>query len=215
MRHRRDRLRRSVWCSLLVMGAMAIAFQSVWPTKLAAQQASAQTPGADEVFLGVRLGPSPTTGVLVREVMPGGPADTADIRPGDYILSVDGTTITSREELNRSLDRKKPGSTAKLMIWRNRQKRELTVSFPKRDDPRWTGGWYDPRRSGDSRYRNFRPYPPGYYYSRPSFRVGPGYYDVPGRYYDPYGPYYGPVYPPYDRRGYSLQLGRFRLDYWD
>ncbi len=84
------------------------------------------------VFLGVRVQASPTTGVYVRDVMPQSPAAQGGIEERDYILSVDGHKIASQADFDRALRQIQPNSSAKFEIWRNREKQELTVTFPER-----------------------------------------------------------------------------------
>jgi hypothetical protein len=68
--------------------------------------------------LGVIVAASPGAGVFVSGAIWGGPADQAGIRTGDYILSVDGQPVSSPEELRDVLQRKKPGSEARVAVWR-------------------------------------------------------------------------------------------------
>ncbi|MGW0159995.1 S1C family serine protease [Mycobacterium sp. NPDC003323] len=53
-------------------------------------------------------------GVLVHEVMPGGPAAGSGLANGDVILTIDGTRIESATDLTRVLDRHYPGDVLDL-----------------------------------------------------------------------------------------------------
>jgi serine protease Do len=55
----------------------------------------------------------------------GGPADKADIRPGDIILSVDGRPVEGNS-LPSMISVLKPGTTAELEIWRDKKLRKAT-----------------------------------------------------------------------------------------
>ena len=55
-------------------------------------------------------------GVLVSQVSPGSPADTAGLRRGTIILSVDGVAVNSTAELNAALDAKGPGAAVELAV---------------------------------------------------------------------------------------------------
>lgn len=58
-------------------------------------------------------------GVIVREVLRGGPADLAGLRDGDVILTIDGTPIESAANLTQVLDRHYPGDVLD-MTWIDR-----------------------------------------------------------------------------------------------
>jgi serine protease Do len=64
-------------------------------------------------------------GSLVVDVEEGGPADKADIRPGDIILSVDGRPVEGNS-LPSMISVLKPGTTAELENWRDKKLRKAT-----------------------------------------------------------------------------------------
>lgn len=68
-------------------------------------------------------------GALVSHVQPGSPADKAQLRSGDIILSYNGKTIQEVNELPRLVASSRPGSQAKLVVWRNGTKRHINVTL--------------------------------------------------------------------------------------
>lgn len=100
--------------------------------------AERDTPQA-RVFLGVRIQRSPTTGVYVADVMPGSPAAQAGIQRGEYILSIDGRTLSSPEEFRARMRGIAPSDSAKLVVWRGGRRRTLTVAFPGRQTAGYRG----------------------------------------------------------------------------
>jgi S1-C subfamily serine protease len=89
-------------------------------------------------YLGIAGGPRPvppqaraatgsTTCVEVVEVVEGGPADRAGIRPEDLILSVDGTLIERVEDLQRLMVADMIGTTVEVRLLRAGRLMELTL----------------------------------------------------------------------------------------
>ncbi|AQA02799.1 serine protease [Mycobacterium sp. MS1601] len=58
-------------------------------------------------------------GLAIQSVLRGGPAEMAGVRPGDTLLRIDGTPITSANALTGVLDQRYPGNTIELS-WRDR-----------------------------------------------------------------------------------------------
>jgi serine protease Do len=83
-------------------------------------------------------------GVVVSDITPGGPADTAGLKVQDVIVSVDGSPIGSLPLFSHSLNLQKAGEHAKLVVlrgtdcsWtflsrRNRTKRTAWWTWPTR-----------------------------------------------------------------------------------
>jgi serine protease Do len=65
-------------------------------------------------------------GVFVSEVVPGGPAAKAGIQPRDVIVSVDGKSIKTGDELISIVSMKHPGSTVSLGVLRGGK--QMTIS---------------------------------------------------------------------------------------
>jgi serine protease Do len=67
---------------------------------------------------GRRLGLPGSHGLVVTEVVPGGPADRGGLRRGDVILDVRGRRISDPETLYRELGALKPGDSVPLYVHR-------------------------------------------------------------------------------------------------
>ena len=81
---------------------------------------------AEAVWLGVEGAmhdAGPVRGVRVASVMPGSPAANAGLRPGtnaaqaDLIVAVDGTPVTSPNELNEAVRARAPGDSVELLLF--------------------------------------------------------------------------------------------------
>ena len=73
-------------------------------------------------------------GVVVRQFVPGGPAESSDLELADVITAVDGNSVKSAEELKRELRLKKAGVSVTLGLMRNGEAREIEVetgAFPE------------------------------------------------------------------------------------
>jgi S1-C subfamily serine protease len=68
------------------------------------------------VLLGVGVSTQPrrAPGIVVRDVMHGGPADQAGVAIGDVIAALDGTSLDSPTTLTDVLDRHYPGDVVDL-----------------------------------------------------------------------------------------------------
>ena len=73
------------------------------------------------------FGLSKPSGALVSSVEPDGPGAKAGLKPGDVILSLDGKEISGSPDLPPRVADLKPGSTARLEVWRDRGRREVDV----------------------------------------------------------------------------------------
>ena len=69
-----------------------------------------------------------TAGALVSSIEKDGPAAKAGIEPGDVILKVDGREVQGTMDVSGYVADLKPGSTAKVEVWRKGGSRELTVT---------------------------------------------------------------------------------------
>jgi serine protease Do len=73
------------------------------------------------------FGLSKPNGALVNSVEKGSPAAKAGLEPGDVILSLNGNEVTSSSDLPPRVADLKPGSGAKLEVWRDGRRRDLEV----------------------------------------------------------------------------------------
>jgi serine protease Do len=89
-------------------------------------------------------------GALVSYVDPEGPAKKAGIEPGDVILSVNDQEIEQSGSLSSQIATMKPGSTARLRVWRERKERTLEVGVAQLQEDN-TAGDRDADPSGGER----------------------------------------------------------------
>ena len=73
-------------------------------------------------------------GVLVTEVFPGDPADSAGIKPKDIIVSVNGKPIDSARKLTGIIADTTVGDTAKIDVIRNGKSKTFKVKIAKREE---------------------------------------------------------------------------------
>lgn len=72
----------------------------------------------DDVLAGITDGTIQVQqGIMVKEVMPGGPADLAGLKQGDKIDYIDGKEVTSQEQIKKAL--KSSGKPVSLDFWRD------------------------------------------------------------------------------------------------
>lgn len=111
-------------------------------------------------------------GVIVGGVVPGGPADKANLRPNDVITRVDGQTIYDRDGLRLHVSKYPPGSSVALTVERPTDTRptvrrvvlrklrvELPQTFTARPDV-WRGAaidWRLPARPAPGQFPNAAP----------------------------------------------------------
>lgn len=75
------------------------------------------------------LGLEDSEGALVASVTPGGPAEHAEIEPGDVILSFDNKTIDRMRGLPRIVAETPIGKTVDVEIWRRGEQSTITVEL--------------------------------------------------------------------------------------
>ncbi|MBN9161372.1 MAG: trypsin-like peptidase domain-containing protein [Myxococcales bacterium] len=81
------------------------------------------------------LGLPQTSGALVSDVDPGGPAVRAGIEPGDVIVAVEGTPIVVAHDLPRQIARRKPGEKVSIEVRGKKGTRTVSASLDElRDD---------------------------------------------------------------------------------
>jgi serine protease Do len=90
-------------------------------------------------------------GALVSAVEDRGPADDAGLRAGDVILAVDGKPIEHSVELSTTIAAKKPGSEAKLTVWRGGAARTIAAEIEELEEPRVAVADHEPPPETDNR----------------------------------------------------------------
>lgn len=76
-----------------------------------------------------QIGYQGDSGVGIRAVVPGSPADQAGISPGDVILKVDGQSFSDVKALHGYIGSKKPGDSIKIDIWSQGLKKFVGVKL--------------------------------------------------------------------------------------
>src|SRR5438309_4557052 len=71
-------------------------------------------------------------GVVVTDVVAGGPAAQAGLRPGDVVVSFDGDPVAESYRLRWLTANAIPGRTVKMGIWRERRLRTATVALAEK-----------------------------------------------------------------------------------
>ncbi len=79
-----------------------------------------------------QYGLSRSSGVLVTEVAPNGPAATAGMQQGDIIFKADGKDVTDPSTFAALIRDKKPGDQVQLTVDRNGTEMNFTVTLGER-----------------------------------------------------------------------------------
>ena len=124
-------------------GAVAIGFAipSVVATKVADE--IIQTGSATHAYIGVgpqtvtpqlqeQFGLSRSSGVLIAEVTPGGPAESAGLQQGDIIVEIDGEQMLEASDVLIAIRDKKPGDTVEVTIDRDGNTQVFNVTLDER-----------------------------------------------------------------------------------
>lgn len=82
------------------------------------------------------VGLSKVEGVWVQDVLSNSPAKKAGLEAGDVILELDGTSLTSSNQLQSLVLLKKPGEKVKLKLWRDGKAiyKDVTLELRKTQD---------------------------------------------------------------------------------
>jgi putative serine protease PepD len=102
-----------------------------------------RTPVTAATFLGAALvtltpdlrqqyGFTPDKGAVVGQVVPGSPADSAGLQPGDVVVSFDGQPVDSAEKLRSLIRRHKPGDRVQLTFVRGSTGHTVTAALGSR-----------------------------------------------------------------------------------
>ena len=68
-------------------------------------------------------------GALVANVTPNSPAARAGLKQGDVILSFNNTDLKQMRDLPRLVSTAEPDAAAPITVWRNGQRKELSVTL--------------------------------------------------------------------------------------
>ena len=77
-----------------------------------------------------------TQGVLISEVVRGGPADQAKIKAGDILIAVDNNPLTDSDAMLETIAALQPGKSASLKLLRNQKEIVLQLKIGKRPMPK-------------------------------------------------------------------------------
>ncbi|MCS6988329.1 MAG: Do family serine endopeptidase [Chloroherpetonaceae bacterium] len=81
------------------------------------------------------LGLSKPEGAWVQQLVKGGAAESAGIKEGDVILSIDGRKVSAPNDLQAYVARKHAGDEVTLKVWRDGREREIRVRLkPRAED---------------------------------------------------------------------------------
>jgi S1-C subfamily serine protease len=72
--------------------------------------------------------------VVIAGLLPGAPGEGAGLKPGDVILSVDGTGVSERRTLYAHLWTRRPGDIIQFRVFRNDRVREVAVRAGDADE---------------------------------------------------------------------------------
>ncbi len=73
-------------------------------------------------------------GLWIERVLPGSPAETAGLLPGDQLTEVEGIAIREVKEIHHALSEKGWGNDITFTIHREGKKKEITVKLPPAED---------------------------------------------------------------------------------
>ena len=79
------------------------------------------------------LGLPEATGALIGSVMPDEPAARGGMQDGDVVLEVNGKKIDDSSALLRAIATEAPGSKVNLLVWRNGERKTITVQLGERN----------------------------------------------------------------------------------
>ncbi len=106
-----------------------------------AQNAGGSQQYVSGAWLGVTLNPRYTDGAMVRSVERGSPAAQAGVRPGDWIVSVNGREVRSPDHLSQMISQMRPNQTVDLEVSR-RSSVQLQASLAPQPDT-YVGSEYE------------------------------------------------------------------------
>jgi serine protease Do len=80
------------------------------------------------------LGLKSTQGALIADVVKGGPAEKAGIKPGDVVVALNGKPVSDNNQLTRDVGAIPPGQNVKLDVVHEGKSRQVEVKLAERPD---------------------------------------------------------------------------------
>jgi S1-C subfamily serine protease len=71
-------------------------------------------------------------GVAVAQVVSGGPADQAGMQPGDVIQKVNGSDVSTNDEVVKAIKATRPGASLNMQVWSAGIKKLITIKVQER-----------------------------------------------------------------------------------
>ncbi|MDA8743776.1 PDZ domain-containing protein [Rubripirellula amarantea] len=138
-----------MWAKLTLV-PFCILFCTFVQTSLGQDVASESFNDQGNARLGIEVTDSPGIGVRVGVVAIGGPADYSGIRPGDYVLRVNGKPIDKPEDLIEAVRAESPGGEVVITVWHDGQESDRKIVLATadrmnhRNDRAWLGVTLEP-----------------------------------------------------------------------
>ncbi|MCP4258846.1 MAG: DegQ family serine endoprotease [Planctomycetes bacterium] len=88
-------------------------------------------------------------GVLISDVLPDSAAEKGGMKHNDVVIELNGEPIESRDAFRNQIALLKPGSRVKLVVWRDKRRKSLTVKLGKRPSTEELAGALSPKTMGE------------------------------------------------------------------
>ncbi|NQT00871.1 MAG: DegQ family serine endoprotease [Planctomycetes bacterium] len=88
-------------------------------------------------------------GVLISVVQPDSAAEKAGLQHNDVVIELNGEPIESRDAFRNQIAMLKPGSRIKLVVWRDRKRKTISVKLGKRPPTEELAGTLSPKTIGE------------------------------------------------------------------
>lgn len=100
------------------------------------------------------LGLPNTSGALIAEAIPGEPAESAGLRSGDVVVSINGQEVIDSGSLLRVVAQQAPGEKVRVEVFRDGKKQRFNVTLGTRDAERVAQGGRPSSRGEDNQAAN-------------------------------------------------------------